>query len=421
VKLLIHDYPGHAFPVQLARALAGNGHEVIFVWSNTFQGPKGPVALRPGDPPGLRFVPIDLDRPVAKYNFLRRFMQERALGRMLVALIEREHPDVVIGNGPLDILWPARQACTRVGARYVYWLQDFYGIAIDKVLRRKLPGPGHLVGAWYRSIERRLLATSDWVVTITEDFRPLLERMGVARERTTIVENWAPLDEIAHPPRDNAWARAHGLAPDADSGPDASTAGPVFLYSGTLGLKHDPGLLLALARHLRAQGGRMVVITEGIGADWLAARGRDEPGLLLLPFQPHARFSEVLAAADVLVAILEADAGVFSVPSKILAYLCAGRPLLLSIPPDNLAARIVARSGGGLAIAAGDTPGFLAAAERLASDPDLRAGMGWKALDYAQRTFDIHAIAARFEDVLARATANPARLVASGPPKEGRA
>jgi glycosyltransferase involved in cell wall biosynthesis len=396
VKILIHDYPGHAFPVQLARALAGNGHDVIFVWSNTFQGPKGPVALRPGDPPGLRFAPIDLDRPVDKYNFLRRGMQERALGRMLVALIERERPDVVIGNGPLDILWPARQACTRVGARYVYWLQDFYGLAIDKVLRRKLPGPGHVVGAWYRRIERRLLASSDWVVTITEDFRPLLERMGVARERTTIVENWAPLDDIAHPPRDNDWARAHQLE---------SSGGPVFLYSGTLGLKHDPGLLLALARHLRARGGRMVVITEGIGAEWLAARGRDEPGLLLLPFQPHARFSEVLAAADVLVAILEADAGVFSVPSKILAYLCAGRPLLLSIPPDNLAARIVARSDGGLAIAAGDTPGFLAAAERLAGDGDLRADMGRKALDYAQRTFDIRLIAARFEDVLARVTA----------------
>jgi glycosyltransferase involved in cell wall biosynthesis len=399
VKLLIHDYPGHAFPVQLARALAGNGHEVIFVWSSTFQGPKGPVARKAGDPPGLRFVPIDLDRPVDKYNFLRRGLQERALGRMLVALIERERPDVVIGNGPLDILWPARRACARVGARYVYWLQDFYGLAIDKVLRRKLPGPGHAVGAWYRHIERRLLATSDWVVTISEDFRPMLERMGVHPSRTTIVENWAPLDEVAHPPRDNDWAGAHGLTSDK---------GPVFLYSGTLGLKHDPGLLLALARHLRARGGRMVVITEGMGADWLATRGRDEAGLVLLPFQPHARFSEVLAAADVLVAILEADAGVFSVPSKILAYLCAGRPLLLSIPPDNLAARIVARSGGGLAIAAGDTAAFLAAADRLAGDADLRAAMGAKALDYARRTFDIHAITARFEDVLARATRKPA-------------
>lgn len=394
MKLLIHDYPGHAFPVQLARALAGRGHEVLFVWSSTFQGPKGPVALRPGDPSGLRFAPIDLDRPVAKYNFLKRGLQERALGRKLVALIERERPDVVIGNGPLDILWPARRACTRVGARYVYWLQDFYGLAIDKVLRRKLPGPGHVVGAWYRRIERRLLATSDWVVTISEDFRPLLEAMGVPRARTTIVENWAPLEDIAHPPRDNDWARTHGLGP-----------GPVFLYSGTLGLKHDPGLLLALAQHLRARGGRMVVITEGMGADWLAERGRGEPGLLLLPFQPHARFSEVLASADVLVAILEADAGVFSVPSKILAYLCAGRPLLLSIPPDNLAARVVERSGGGLAIAAGDTSSFLAAADRLAGDAELRAGMGRKALDYARRTFDIHAIAARFEEILARVAA----------------
>ena len=49
-----------------------------------------------------------------------------------------------------------------------------------------------------------------------------------------------------------------------------------------------------------------------------------------------------------------------------------------------------------------------AAADRLAGDADLRAAMGAKALDYARRTFDIHAITARFEDVLARATRKPA-------------
>ena len=396
MKVLIHDYPGHAFPVQLARALAARGHQVLHVWSATFQSPKGPLARRADDPPGLRLQPLDLDRPVAKYSFVQRALQERAYGRKAAALVAAERPDVVIANGPLDILVPVRAACRQVGARFVYWLQDFYGIAIDKVVRRKLPAVGVVVGAWYRARERGLLTGSDWVVTISEDFRPTLEAMGVARERTTIVENWAVIDEIPPGARDNEWARANGVS-----------GGPVFLYSGTLGLKHNPGLLLALARHLDATpAARMVVVSEGIGADWLREHARGVTSLVQLPFQPHERFADVLASADVLVAILEPDAGVFSVPSKILAYLCAGRPVLAAIPPDNLAARIIAGSGAGLTAPPEDEPAFLAAADRLARDAAARGEMGRKALDYARRTFDIGAIAARFEDVLARVKAD---------------
>src|SRR5207302_1095074 len=105
---------------------------------------------------------------------------------------------------------------------------------------------------------------------------------------------WAPLDELPVLPRDNAWAREHGILDKL-----------VFLYSGTLGFKHDPSLLLELARWAGRRDGLVVVVSEGSGADWLAEHGRDEPGLRLLPYQPYDRLPEVLASADVLVAVLE--------------------------------------------------------------------------------------------------------------------
>ena len=54
--------------------------------------------------------------------------------------------------------------------------------------------------------------------------------------------------------------------------------------------------------------------------------------LRCLGFQPFEVLPDVLGSADVLVAILEPDAGVFSVPSKVLSYFCAGRPVLLAVP-----------------------------------------------------------------------------------------
>ena len=80
-----------------------------------------------------------------------------------------------------------------------------------------------------------------------------------------------------------------------------------------------------MARSVFHKGKRygLVVVSEGRGADWLAEQGRNEPALRLLPYQPYDRLPEVLASADVLIAVLEPEAGAFSVPSKILTYLCA--------------------------------------------------------------------------------------------------
>jgi glycosyltransferase involved in cell wall biosynthesis len=108
---------------------------------------------------------------------------------------------------------------------------------------------------------------------------------------------------------------------------------------------------------------------------------------------------DVLAAGDVLVAILEPDAGTFSVPSKILSYLCAGRPLLLGVPESNLAARTVLDSNTGL-VAEPDERRFIEAAERLFVDDAERDAMAARARIFAERNFEIGPIADRFELLL---------------------
>ncbi len=226
---------------------------------------------------------------------------------------------------------------------------------------------------------------------ISEDFLPQLRRWGIVEKTFSVIENWAPLDELPQLSRENAWAEEHALSGHA-----------VFLYSGTLGFKHDPGLLLELARWARPTGRGRRRRLGGAGADWLAEHGRNEPALRLLPYQPHDRLPEVLASADVLVALLEPEAGAFSVPSKVLTYLCAARPLLVSVPTDNLAARVVERSGGGVVVRPGDASVFLGAAARLLADEGLRVEFGMRGRAYAESAFDVDSVARRFEEVLER-------------------
>ena len=143
-------------------------------------------------------------------------------------------------------------------------------------------------------------------------------------------------------PKDNAWARKHGLHDKL-----------CILYSGTLGLKHNPELILKLAINLQNRDDvKIVILSEGLGADYLREKKEELKldNLMLLGFQPFEILIQIHGAADILMAILEKEAGIFSVPSKILTYHCAGRALLLAVPADNLAARIVHQNRTGLIV-----------------------------------------------------------------------
>lgn len=393
MRILLHDFPGHSFPVQLSRALAARGHVVRHVTMADFPSPRGPLAPRADDPPTLTLATLALPEPFEKYSFVKRWLQERRYARILVADAEAFDPDVAIGgNAPLDVQDALQSWARRRGKRFVFWLQDVYGVAMTAILSRRLPVLGPIVAWWYRSLEYRLWRRSSVVVPITSDFNALLARCGVDADRIVVVENWANLAESPVQPLENPWRAERGLSGKR-----------VFLYSGTLGLKHNPDLLADLARRFRDQPDvRVVVVSEGIGADRLQATKAAEQldNLLVLPFQPHDVLPQVIASGDVLVVLLEPDAGIYSVPSKTLTYLCAARAILGSIPLANLASRLITQNQAGKVAAPTDPEGFLAAAADLLADPEARRRMGEAGRAYAESHFDIDKIADRFEALL---------------------
>ena len=393
MRVVVHDYFGHAFPAQLARALAARGHEVLHLHCSSFVGGKGRLERMDGDPPGLAFGAVDLGQPFAKYDVGRRVGHERKTARELAGRLREFGPEAVLSIAPLLVQRELLRASRALGARYVFWQQDVMSKAARRVVGRRSALAGAAAERAVAALERRLLRGSDAVVVISADFVPRLRRWGVDEARVSVIENWAPLDELPVLPRENAWSAEHGL-----------DGKPVLLYSGTLGFKHDPSLLLELARWAGTRDALLVVVSEGPGADWLAEHGVGEPALRLLPYQPHDRLPEVLASADVLVAVLEPEAGAFSVPSKILTYLCVARPLLVSVPADNLAARVVERSSGGVVVPPRDARALVVAAESLLDDAELRGELSRRGRAYAEATFDAAVVAGQFEEVLERTT-----------------
>lgn len=401
MRILVHDYSGHPFQVQLSRELARRGHDVLHQHFVGFLTPKGALVRREDDPPTFAVEGLELGEAFAKYSFVKRRRQEIAIGRKIAQRLAAWRPDAVLAsNIPLDPLRIVQQASRRAGARFVFWQQDIYSAAMTRLLPRKLPVVGHAVAGWYQRLEAQIVRDSDAVVCITDDFVPQLESWGLPRSRATVIENWAPLDEIVPCPRDNSWAAEHGLV-----------GRRVILYSGTLSLKHDPSLIRDLCLRFQSVPDLVfLVVSEGPGADWLREQAvkTDLSNLRVLPFQPYGRFSEVLATATVVLAIIEANAGAYSVPSKVLSYLSAGRPILLAVPPENLAARTVLRVDAGQVVPSGDREGLGKSLEDMLANPEELNRKGYAGRSYAEQAFAIRTLGDRFEAVLSPAAARMA-------------
>lgn len=392
MRLLIADYSGHPFQVQLSRALAARGHDVLHLFSASSETPKGELEPKPDDPHGFQVIGVTLDEPFDKQNFVKRRRQEIRIGKQFAEVVERFRPDVgVFANQPIDTLAQSVPALRRTGARFVFWLQDLLGEASTRVLAGKLGPPGALIGSYYSAREARHLRKADHVVAISDDFRPALDRLRIDPKRVSIIENWAPINDLPTYPRDNAWARRN-LPP----------SGLRIIYSGTLGFKQDPEALLDVAAEIDCD---VLIFSQGAAARSVAAKAA-ERGLANVSVRDWLDFADLpkaLAGADLLAVLLEPDAGAYSVPSKVLTYMCVGRPVVGSIAADNLAARIITRAGAGIVCQPGDHRALVAAVRRFATDRAFADAAGAAARRYAEATFGIDRIADRFESVIGQA------------------
>ncbi|MDN5894745.1 MAG: glycosyltransferase family 4 protein [Nocardioides sp.] len=394
MRILVHDYSGHPFQVELSRALSGRGHEVTHSWCDAYTSGKGHLAAAPEEP--IQFQPIGVGVTITKLSFVRRLGQELRFGLQLSRQVRRTRPDVVLAaNVPIPTLVILAFFLMVTRTPWVLWHQDVQAVAIRSFAGKQLSRAFGAVASAIELGERWCSRRARDIVVIADSFVDVHRKWGTG-DKVSVIPNWAPLDEIVPTPRANDWSVEHGL-----------TQKKTLLYSGTLGLKHNPGLLVALADRVRAAGGagqevELVVVNTGPAEEVLRAEAaRLDVPLTLLPFQPYARLPEVLGAGDVLVVLLEQDAGAFSVPSKTLSYLCAGRPILGLMPGENLAAQLIDQIDGCVLPPSEDS--LDEASEwvgEMFADDEYAAKLGRRARELAEWEFALDTCTDRFEELL---------------------
>lgn len=393
MRILVHDFSGHPFQVELSRELARRGHQVTHSYCPAWVSGKGRLESEAGD--SLVIEPVGPSEPIEKDRFVKRLVVEARLGLELLGQVRRTRADVaMLSNAQIPTLVVFALGMMLLRKPWVLWHQDVYAVAIKAFAGEKLGRGFRVVAGLFTVAERWISRRAAAVVVIADSFVAVHREWGTAA-KTTVIPNWAPLDEIFPVPRHNAWSAEHDL-----------DGVQTLLYSGTLGLKHNPALLVGLAAAVRDAGTpvQLVVVNTGPAEQVL----RDEAArlnvpLVLRPFQPYERLPEVLGSGDVLVVLLEQDAGAFSVPSKTLSYLCAGRPVLGFMPAENLASQLVGDVEGCVLPPNEDSlPAAAAWVSRVLADPEELNRLGKASRALAEREFALEGCADRFEEILVR-------------------
>lgn len=322
----------------LARALAVGGDTVRVLTSRLAssvardareaeeaQAPED-ASAHAGEGPGLvevRRAPVLRDRTGAVRGYVSYMSFDLPL---LARLLVGPRPDVVVCEPPPTTGVAVRLACALRRVPYVYYCAD---IVSDAAALAGVPG---LVVRTVAGLESFALRGARRVIAVSDGVAIRARELG-ARD-VAVVPNGVRVPE----------AVATGVP---DGFPTCS--GPVFVYAGTVAQWLAPEVFVDAFERARAQLGdaRLVFVGQGSGWDGLAERARGVAGVDLIPAVSADEADRWMARATATLASLRPGGYDYAYPTKILASLAQGTPVIYAGPGQ--AARDVEESALGVA------------------------------------------------------------------------
>ena len=394
-------------PSELAEALVRRGHTVS-VLTGLPNYPSGNLY------PGFRLRPlaretVDGIRVVRSYEY--PYHGTRAIGRMLnyasfmisavLGSVAVPRADVIyVWHPPLSVGVAAAIIARLRGIGFVYDVQDIWP---ESAVLSGLLRPGALVTFMSR-LERIVYRFADHLLVVTEGARQNLLAKGVPPAKVSVGKHWID---------DALFAAPGGRGREATRGEHGWTDRFVLLFAGNIGLVQGLDTVVDAAAALPVPSNALIAIV-GDGSDRQRLQERVEAlGLHrrvhFLPRRPMAEMPALFDAADaLLVHLKKSELSRLVIPTKTLAYLAAGRPIVMAM--EGAAAEVVTSAGAGVALPSGDPEALAKAVEHLREMPEAeRQAMGVRARAYLQAHFTKAVVVPEYEAVLRRVAASRGR------------
>jgi len=321
-------------------------------------------------------------------NYLSFVLSASVLGPWL---LRNRHFDIVFVYAPSPIIQaiPAVWLAFIKRAKLVTWVQDLWPQSLEATGFVRNPRLLAMVAVLVRWIYKR----NDLLLVQSQAFIPPVQAMA----------GKTPVQY--HPnPGELAFGQTQPL------GPPALVLNPGFnvVFAGNLGTVQALGTVLDAAELLMPHPDvRIVLVGSGSRSKWLQQEvARRQLGNVQLAgrFAPEAMPGILAQASALLVSLVRSPIMGQTVPSKVQAYLAAGKSIIASL--DGEGARVLEESGAGVSCPAEDAVALAEAVLRLRAMPsDELQRMGEAGLVYYKQHYDPAVLATRlaqlFSEVLA--------------------
>lgn len=255
----------------------------------------------------------------------------------------------------------------------VVWVQDLWPESLSATGYVK----NALILKSVSALVRVIYQSSDSILVQSEAFTDRVSQYTERRKIRYYPNLYKPA--VVQEPSDRAQALAAEM-----------TNSFAVVFAGNLGVAQSLDTIVGAAEKLKARHEiRFFIIGSGSRSQWLAQEV-SERGLTNVELCGRFEGSDMptlLEAADGLLVTLAADEiFALTVPSKLQAYLSAGKPIIAAI--DGEGARIIDVAKAGIATAAEDPEALARSIETLADLPaDERYSMGARGKEYFKANF----------------------------------
>jgi len=379
---------------ELARGLTRNGHRVSVITSipkyNLIEGispSKDLFSLKEEE--GIRVLRLQTP-PLHNVSHLKRGFGQMVLPVIfsLAGLFIGRVDASIVYSPPLPLGLTAFFLKLLKGANYIFNVQDLFPQnAIDL---KALKSP-YLIKI-FRGMERFIYRGARYITVHSSGNKDFIAGRGIKSEIIKVVHNWVDLA---------VFKEEKGKF---DLGIGVDLRGKfVALFAGVMGYAQDMDVIVETARRLEKYPDIVfLLVGEGSQKLKIAARMKEFSlkNIILHPFIPLERYPDLVAICDVGLVTLKQSMRTPVVPSKILGYMAAGKPIIGSLNKESEANDIIREAGCGWSEKIMGPPEMASAVLRLYNDSTLKERMGWNGREYVKQHFSMDGALAAYEQLL---------------------
>jgi glycosyltransferase involved in cell wall biosynthesis len=271
----------------------------------------------------------------------------------------------------------------------VVWVQDLYARGLAQLAGRET------FSSWMMArLEGWVFRSAAAVAVLHERIADhLVTDLGVAPDLVRVVRNWVR----------ESWPQVRRDGALADLGWSDMTGSTIVVHAGSLGAKQQLENVVRAGLLAEEEDAKVVFVFVGDGAcrrdlEMLAGGVRSVRFVGVLD---HEAFGQALSAADVLLVNQSPEVADMCVPSKLVTYYAAERPIVAAVSRQSIVADELLGLGTGVVVAPGEPAALLQAVQRLGRDPARARSLGEAGGAVARSSFDRDRILGQFSAWLA--------------------